>query len=446
VSELERGLLAGLVGGLYLLFCLWCHYRHRRATARASGDGDILVAYASQTGNAIKLAQQSARALNGRARLMPLNQVDSRLLSQMRQALFVASTCGDGDAPDNAAVFTRRVLDGKAAKLPHLRFAVLALGDSQYPDFCAFGQRLHTQLAALDAQALAGPLLVDSARPAAANQALAGWREQLQQWWGQAPVEASELPEASTSHWVLQARSHLNPGSPGEPLFYLRLSAATPQACSWQPGDIAEVTPPGCDIARHYSIASLPEDGSLDLVIRRQRDAAGRPGLASGWLTRELACGAGITLRISDNPLFRPPATDIPLILIGNGSGIAGLRAQLRWRELHGGGRNWLLFGERDPASDHPFAGELDHWLESGHLDRIDLAFSRCPERACYVQDILRERSTALAAWLADGAVIMVCGSRQGMARGVHDTLVDVLGRPALEALIQQDRYRRDVY
>ena len=51
-----------------------------------------------------------------------------------------------------------------------------------------------------------------------------------------------------------------------------------------------------------------------------------------------------------------------------------------------------------------------------------------------------------LQRWLQDGAAIYICGSLQGMAAGVDQALIDILGADALEMLIEQGRYRRDVY
>ncbi|MNW05410.1 Sulfite reductase [NADPH] flavoprotein alpha-component [compost metagenome] len=62
------------------------------------------------------------------------------------------------------------------------------------------------------------------------------------------------------------------------------------------------------------------------------------------------------------------------------------------------------------------------------------------------MQDRLREAADELRAWLADGAVIYVCGSLQGMAEGVDRALRDILGDEALQQLNDEGRYRRDVY
>ena len=57
-----------------------------------------------------------------------------------------------------------------------------------------------------------------------------------------------------------------------------------------------------------------------------------------------------------------------------------------------------------------------------------------------------RAQPDAVRQWLEDGAAVYVCGSLQGMATGVEEALVDIVGAERLEALIAEGRYRRDVY
>ena len=85
-------------------------------------------------------------------------------------------------------------------------------------------------------------------------------------------------------------------------------------------------------------------------------------------------------------------------------------------------------------------------WLASGDLARLDLAFSRDQAQKIYVQDRLREAAEDVRQWLADGAAIYICGSLQGMAAGVDQALIDIVGAEAVEQLIEEGRYRRDVY
>ncbi|HLU92194.1 MAG TPA: sulfite reductase subunit alpha, partial [Pedomonas sp.] len=238
----------------------------------------------------------------------------------------------------------------------------------------------------------------------------------------------------------------------GGPVYLLRLRASAPGA-TWQAGDIAEIELPGlADDAtghpphRSYSIASLPEDGALDLIVRQVRHDNGQLGAGSGWLTHHAPVGATVPLRIRRNSSFHPPEAPRPLILIGNGTGLAGLRAHLKAQAARGQTRNWLIFGERNRAHDFLLREEIEGWQASGVLERLDLAFSRDQNARLYVQHRLLEARHLVAEWAAQGAAIYVCGSAEGMAGGVHDALVDILGPAQMEQLTERGLYRRDVY
>ncbi len=88
----------------------------------------------------------------------------------------------------------------------------------------------------------------------------------------------------------------------------------------------------------------------------------------------------------------------------------------------------------------------MQAWLTGGRLQRLDLAFSRDQAQRVYVQDRLREAADELRGWIAEGAAVYVCGSLQGMAAGVDQVLREVLGDAVVEGLVEQGRYRRDVY
>ena len=186
---------------------------------------------------------------------------------------------------------------------------------------------------------------------------------------------------------------------------------------------------------------------TLALMVRLQERADGTPGVASGWLCRDAQDGATVRLRLRAHARFRlGDNAHRPLIAIGNGSGLAGLRALLKARIDAGERRNWLLFGERNAAHDFLCREELEAWCTDGQLERLDLAFSRDGGQVRYVQHLLAEHGEALRHWVRDGAAIYVCGSLQGMAGGVHDALADLLGADVLDRLTQDGRYRRDVY
>ena len=133
-------------------------------------------------------------------------------------------------------------------------------------------------------------------------------------------------------------------------------------------------------------------------------------------------------------------------MLIGNGTGIAGLRAHLRARIDAGARRNWLLFGERNRAHDFHFGEELEQWHREGWIEHLDAVFSRDGGPHRYVQDALAAQAARLRRWVDDGATVLVCGSLQGMAPAVDAVIAQALGSQCKEQLVMQRRYRRDVY
>ncbi|WP_263260341.1 PepSY domain-containing protein [Pseudomonas entomophila] len=429
----------------------WLLYLDRRRKARhvrlsSQGlDGQRegwLVAFASQSGLAEQLAWQAAAQLQASgqgARVISLGAVSESDLKAARQALFVVSTFGDGQAPDAARLFEKQ-LAARQWPLPQLQYGLLALGDRSYDDFCGFGRRLGSWLDSQGAQALFPPVEVDNADTAS----LQRWQHALSR---HCAVGDKHAGPPMIEPWPLVERSLLNPGSAGAPLFLLEL--APPAGAHWEAGDLLEVIPPGQPLAtqpRAYSIASLPSEGTLRLLVRQHRLANGALGLCSGWLTTQVTPGSGIDVRLRRNSNFHLPDDDRPLILIGNGSGLAGLLSLLKARIDAGQRRNWLIFGERNQATDFYFETELSAWAAQGDLARLDPVFSRDQAQKRYVQHVLREAATGLRHWLADGAAIYLCGSLEGMAQEVDHTLRELLGDAAVEGLMESGRYRRDVY
>jgi sulfite reductase (NADPH) flavoprotein alpha-component len=117
------------------------------------------------------------------------------------------------------------------------------------------------------------------------------------------------------------------------------------------------------------------------------------------------------------------------------------------------GNDSWLIFGHRHFNYDFLYQLEIQDWLKSGVLGRLDLASSRDQPEKRYVQHVLWEQRKALRTKLDDGATIYLCGDAKHMARDVDNTLMRILaedkqgsGQDALDALISAGRYKKDVY
>jgi sulfite reductase (NADPH) flavoprotein alpha-component len=455
-----RLLAAAATLTLYGALCLGVVVNERRRTSRATararafaGAGDararaLLIVHASQTGAAEQLAWQTARALHGAAlplRVAALGTLTPADLAAAASVLFIASTCGEGDAPDSAAPFVRRFMgESPAGSLAGVQFGLLALGDHEFANFCAFGRRLDAWLQGDGARPLFDRIDVDGM----ARHDLARWKHELGRLASVGDMPAWREPGRET--WRLARRTHVNPGSSGAPVFHIELEPPAGVVPAWESGDLLQIRIPHAPSRpREYSIASIPAEGRVHLLVRQERRPDGSLGLASGWLTRDAEVGGDVVLNTLAHRNFRlGDNAHRPLILIGNGTGIAGLRAHLSARASREGAgtRNWLIFGERQAAHDFHFRTDVEAWRTGGTIARLDLAFSRDQAARHYVQDRLRAQPEAVREWLDGGAAVYVCGSLRGMATGVEEALVDIVGSARLEALIDEGRYRRDVY
>src|SRR5450830_365411 len=468
----------------------------------------VLLAYATQAGQAERIALHTAAALQKAGVAVTVQSLATLAPERLRhfhRVLFVVSTFGEGEPPDSARRFTKQMAQQQGGTLSHVQYGLLALGDRHYEKFCGFGHTLDHWLRNQGATAYFPMIEVDDNAPASLNK----WQQELTVLTGGAALEdgtaALVAAEAPYAGWTLHTRKLLNPGSCGQGIYHLEFDAPASAKGSnqWQSGALAEILPRHSadrialflartafdgnievrhqgllrklsdalarsvlpvagtlpsDItaqaladglqalaSRRYSIASIPQDGRLHLLVRQVTHEDGL-GLASGWLTEYAPAGNVIDLRLLDNSSFSLAPEPVPAIFIGNGSGLAGLRSHLRARVEQGLRRNWLLFGERKREHDYLYRAEIEQWMQTDMLSRVDLAFSRDQAERIYVQDKLRQAADMLKTWIAEGAVLYVCGSLDGMAAGVDAALTDILGEAALDDLIAQGRYRRDVY
>ncbi|MEV4613274.1 bifunctional nitrate reductase/sulfite reductase flavoprotein subunit alpha [Kitasatospora sp. NPDC049258] len=214
---------------------------------------------------------------------------------------------------------------------------------------------------------------------------------------------------------------------------------------------------------RLYSISSSPlaHPGEVRLTVSvvRYTNERGRArnGVCSSYLA-DCADDGPVPVFVQRAPHFRPPADPAtPMIMVGPGTGIAPFIGFLEERQARGHtGPNWLFFGEQREATDFYYREELAAFRASGHLDRLDLAFSRDQRSKVYVQDRMREHGPRLWDRLRDGAHFYVCGDAGRMARDVDRALHDIvrihggLAEEEAAAYVKQlaadRRYVRDVY
>lgn len=214
---------------------------------------------------------------------------------------------------------------------------------------------------------------------------------------------------------------------------------------------------------RLYSISSSPKahPGEVHLTVgavRYESHGRERKGVASTFLADRVGDAEFVKVFVQPSHGFKPPGNgDLPMIMVGPGTGIAPFRAFLEERlATNAKGKNWLFFGDQKKDTDFLYDGLLTDWQKSGFLTRLDLAFSRDQEKKIYVQDRMLENAAELWSWLEAGAHFYVCGDASRMAKDVDAALHKIVetagGKSADEAkayvakLKSDKRYQRDVY
>lgn len=212
---------------------------------------------------------------------------------------------------------------------------------------------------------------------------------------------------------------------------------------------------------RLYSISSSPEahDGEIHITVNRNTfiiNGKVKTGLCSQFLA-DFPVDETISFYIHKNQNFRLPESDKDIIMIGPGTGIAPFRSFLAHRDVTGAeGRNWLFFGEQHFVSDFYYQTEIQEWLATGVLTKLDTAFSRDQKHKIYVQDRLKENAGEVFNWIENGAYLYVCGQKSPMSVDVENALLEIISaarnsdiseaQSYLENLASEGRYKKDVY
>jgi sulfite reductase (NADPH) flavoprotein alpha-component len=162
----------------------------------AASQRALTILCGSETGNSAELAgvlRDAFRKKGVEPALADMASYKVRKLKDEQDLIIITSTHGEGDPPLSGMGFFEFVEGRKAPKLPDLKYAVLALGDSTYEFFCGAGKRLDERLAELGATRLSDRVDcdVDYEEPAAA------WMEAM--LGAVAPIEPKGTPAAGAS-------------------------------------------------------------------------------------------------------------------------------------------------------------------------------------------------------------------------------------------------------
>ena len=542
---------------------------------------DVHVLYGTETGNAEEIAETfetKLKSQNLNVHLWDMDDFPRDSLPEVEHLFIICSTQGVGEPPINALDLYDYLHGDDAPQLDQVNFAVLALGDQDFPDFCQAGKDFDHILGQLGANRVADRVDCDFDYEETAEQWITNMLELLTQASSntneetpsvenedvtieepQAPYSKSNpfqaevlkntiltQPEASREvrHLEISLEGYREAYEPGDSLVVipqndpvlvnqlidaLNWDAETPiqmndsdsmrslKEALTHDFEIAKLTPVlmknaaellgnpmlnaniqksewvqnyiyGKDVIdlirdftpvalepnmlpqllrklppREYSIARSNKinPNSVHITVRVVKYEAHRRerfGVCSVQLADRTSVGDKLPVYLKKNPNFKfPYDTETPVIMIGAGTGIAPYRAYLQERAyLNLKGEQWLIFGNQNYHHDFLYKDDLEQWLEEGVLSKLDLAFSRETENKIYVQHRIEENSAEFYKWIQAGATIYLCGNKDEMASGVHESLIKVLIKEGnmdeteaeayLTEMIKNQRYQRDVY
>ncbi|MFB9843836.1 assimilatory sulfite reductase (NADPH) flavoprotein subunit [Mucilaginibacter ginsenosidivorans] len=214
---------------------------------------------------------------------------------------------------------------------------------------------------------------------------------------------------------------------------------------------------------RMYSIASSQDavDDEVHIlasVVRYEAYGRYKEGHCTSFLAGRISEDDQLQVFVDANSRFKLPLDpDMPVIMVGAGTGVAPYRAFIQQRGIQDApGKSWLFFGERNFTTDFYYQTEWLQYLKEGTLTRADVAFSRDQAKKVYVQHRMLEQGRELFKWLEEGAHFYVCGDAQKMAKDVDHALKEIIqtqggmtrekAEEYVKCLQVTDRYQADIY
>ncbi|MGE0751224.1 MAG: sulfite reductase flavoprotein subunit alpha [Variibacter sp.] len=278
-TPLQRTWLAGFLAGLDAA----AGGAEPVAAPQAPPAEPITILYASESGNAERLAQDAAklaRKTGLKPTLLDFADLDVAQLASVKHLVVVAATWGEGDPPSRAARAYGELMGPSAPRLEGTRFAVLALGDMAYAQFCATGKAIDARLADLGATRAAERIDCDLDFDAPA----AAWTKDTLKIFAPAGAESGNVvavdfktraAEASRDPVEAEIIEHINLNSSRSDKKTIHLALSFPNgAPAYEPGDSLDIFPQNDPtlVEAVLAAASVTADEALRSALTGERD------------------------------------------------------------------------------------------------------------------------------------------------------------------------------
>lgn len=244
----------------------------------------LTILFASESGNSERLAQDAAklaRKAGFKPKIVDFADLDIADLPKQGRLVVIAATWGEGEAPSRATRAYADLMGASAPRLEGVTYAVLALGDTAYADFCAIGKAIDARLAELGAVRALDRIDcdLDFEAPAASwiKNTLEAFAPPQDATDNVVSVDFSSRGSSEISREPLTAEVlehvNLNSSRSDKETFHLALGfdSASP---AYEPGDALELFPENDPILVEALLAAtgLLGDDTLRMALTNERD------------------------------------------------------------------------------------------------------------------------------------------------------------------------------
>lgn len=327
-----------------------------------------------------------------------------------KEIIIFTSTYGQGDPPPNATKFL--YLIDKYKQSQNIIVSVVGFGSYAYLDFCGYAFMVENELRKKDWANVIHPTHTISDK---SLEDLSAWAQQWSER-TQIPILTSPAIFETKPTEVMQFKviEKTLTSNASDCVFIVTLKPKSSKA-KIRSGDLLAIYPADDHRERFYSIGMVNK--YVQLVVRLQPN-----GLGSGFLDA-LKKGDIIKGKIVKNDHFYMPQVDNRIAFIGNGTGIAPFLGMIYENETQVECRLYCGF-RRETNITERYYTFLREQETLGHLDGYEFAFSR-EENKMYVMDLLKNDAKYIAELLAEGGLIMICGSL-AMQKDVEETINNI--------------------
>ena len=324
---------------------------------------------------------------------------------QLEQLLIFTSTYGDGDAPMTGTRFAE--LWKKHPIVQSFGYTVVGFGSLSYPEFCRFAKEVDVLLAKEPQAKAMTPLHTIN------DQSVDAFRQWAEKWSATQDLNLRLPSDFLTRKKRKRAEFAVVERTPvmDDDIFLVRLKPL--KNVAFESGDLLGITPAD-GRERLYSIAKYREEIWLSVKLVAQ-------GVVSNLLN-DLPIGETLRAVIEPNPNFHFPKKAPQVVCIANGAGMAPFLGMIE--ENTDKKPLTLVWGCRREASLELYRPYIDPYIEEGKISTYWQAVSREGDKF-YVQDIIHREGSFFANLLAEGGVVMICGS-MAMLKAVKETLEEV--------------------